>query len=71
MEVTMGFIRGYEWLIILAVVILIFGPSQIPKLAKSVGSAFGMFKSGVKDVKKELEIDPDEETTTPEKKEKG
>ncbi len=66
----MGFIRGWEWVIILAIIILIFGPSQLPKLAKSVGSAFGMFRTGMKDVKKELDFDADEETKTPSKKDK-
>ena len=61
----MGFIRGWEWIIILAVLLLIIGPTQLPKLAKGAGSAFGMFRSGVKSVKKELDFDPEEEAKTP------
>ena len=57
----MHFIRGWEWIIILVVLLLIIGPTQIPKLAKSAGSAFGFFKTGVKEVKKGLDFDADED----------
>ncbi len=36
-----------EWLIVLAIVLLIFGPKQIPKLAKMFGKATKDFKDGV------------------------
>ena len=61
-EVIYMFIRGWEWIIILVVLLLIIGPTQIPKLAKSAGSALGLYRSGVKSVKKELDFDIDDDS---------
>ena len=36
-----------ELLIILAVVVILFGPSQIPKLTKMVGTSVKSFKDGM------------------------
>ena len=43
-----------EWgiIIILVVVVLVFGSSQLPKLARSLGSAQSEFKKGLSDGKK-------------------
>ena len=38
---------GPEWLIPLAVILVLFGGSQIPKLARSLGSAQREFKKGL------------------------
>jgi sec-independent protein translocase protein TatA len=48
-------IRGWELIIILAIILLIFGPSKIPGLARGIGKSIGMFRSGVKGVKDDLE----------------
>ena len=40
---------GPEWWIVLAVVVLIFGASQLPKLARSLGQAQKEFKKGLSD----------------------
>ncbi|MDD6212739.1 MAG: twin-arginine translocase TatA/TatE family subunit [Clostridiales bacterium] len=37
-----------ELIIILAVVILIFGPSKIPQLGRALGQSIGNFKGGLK-----------------------
>ena len=37
---------GPEWFIVLAVVLVIFGGSQLPKLAKNLGKAQKEFKEG-------------------------
>lgn len=44
-----------ELLIILAIALLIFGPSALPKLGKSIGSAIGSFKAGHAEAVKEAE----------------
>ena len=44
----LGEIIGPDLLIILAVVALLFGGSQIPKLARSLGSARAEFEKGFK-----------------------
>lgn len=35
---------GFEWLVILGVVLILFGPTQLPKLAKMVGKSFRTLK---------------------------
>ena len=39
--------NGSEWFIILAVVLVIFGGSQLPKLARNLGKAQKEFKDGL------------------------
>lgn len=38
---------GPEWWIVLAIVVLVFGASQLPKLARSLGQAQKEFKKGL------------------------
>jgi sec-independent protein translocase protein TatA len=45
----MGNIGTFEILIVLGVVLLLFGSTQLPKLARSVGQAQKEFKQGLKD----------------------
>jgi sec-independent protein translocase protein TatA len=35
---------GFEWIIILVIVLLVFGPSKLPQLAKGLGQARKEFK---------------------------
>jgi sec-independent protein translocase protein TatA len=46
---VLGEIIGPDILIILAVVALLFGGSQLPKLARSLGSAKHEFQKGLKE----------------------
>jgi sec-independent protein translocase protein TatA len=41
--------QGSEWLIVGVLVLLVFGASQIPKLARSLGQAQKEFKQGLKE----------------------
>jgi sec-independent protein translocase protein TatA len=43
----------WEIIVLLVVVLLIFGPSQLPKLAKGIGKSIQSFKSGIKDAEDE------------------
>ncbi len=43
-----------EWFVIIAVVLLLFGGSQIPKLARSLGRARGEFQKSKSDFEREL-----------------
>ncbi len=52
---------GPEWIIVLVIVLLVFGGSQLPKLAKNLGKAQKEFKDGLSDGMKDGERD---ETTT-------
>lgn len=56
---TLGSIGPTEWIVIIAVVLLLFGGKKIPELMKGLGSGINEFKKASKG----------ETTTTPEKKE--
>ncbi len=45
----MGIPSGFELLIILLVIMLLFGASRLPKLARSMGQAGKEFKAGLKE----------------------
>ncbi len=51
-----------ELLLILAVVLIIFGPAKLPALAKSMGQAVAEFRKGTKEITKEFEDLAKEET---------
>lgn len=57
-------IHGWEWIILLVIIILIFGPSKIPDLARSVGKAITEFRKGIKGAKDEIEEIPKEASKT-------
>jgi sec-independent protein translocase protein TatA len=40
-------LQGQEWIILAVVALLLFGGSQLPKLARSVGQAQKEFKKGL------------------------
>ena len=50
-----------ELLIVLVVILVLFGGSKLPKLARSLGQAQNEFKQGVK----ETDADGDDSTTPP------
>ena len=41
--------QGWEWIIVAVVVLVLFGGTQIPKLARSLGQAQKEFKTGLKE----------------------
>jgi sec-independent protein translocase protein TatA len=47
MHPVLGEIIGWEFLLVIAIIALLFGSSQIPKLAKSLGSAKKNFEEGL------------------------
>ncbi|MDL5049734.1 twin-arginine translocase TatA/TatE family subunit [Oscillatoria amoena NRMC-F 0135] len=42
--IAWGLPMGSEWLVILAIVVLIFGGAKLPELAKGLGKAINEFK---------------------------
>lgn len=64
----LGNIRGWEWLIILLVVLLLFGGKKIPELMKGVGKGISSFKEGLNEAKKEINKAADENSSNEEKK---
>ncbi len=45
----LAFLEGYDLLIVLGIIALLFGSSQLPKLARSLGSASSEFKKGAEE----------------------
>jgi len=43
----MGLPRGSEWIIILVIVILLFGPGRIGKIAGEIGRSIKSFREGL------------------------
>ena len=56
-----GMPQGAEWLIILAIVVLVFGAAKLPDLARGTGQALRIFKAETKGLKNDDE--KDDETT--------
>jgi sec-independent protein translocase protein TatA len=52
---TAGFMGGYEWVLIVAVVILLFGGKKIPELMKGIGGGIKEFKNATKEGEKPQE----------------
>jgi sec-independent protein translocase protein TatA len=44
--IQMG-INGFEWILIVIVALLLFGPKKLPELGKAVGKSFREFKNGM------------------------
>ncbi len=59
--------QGAEWLVILAIVILVFGAAKLPDLARGTGQALRIFKAETKG----LRDDEDDDATTTEAKPSG
>jgi sec-independent protein translocase protein TatA len=60
-----GMPQGLEWLVILAIVVLVFGAAKLPDLARSSGQALRIFKTETKD----LRDDDDDKDKSPEQRE--
>ncbi|MBX3141965.1 MAG: twin-arginine translocase TatA/TatE family subunit [Trueperaceae bacterium] len=52
-----------ELLIILALVLLIFGPKRLPEMAKGLGQSVREFRKGLRDMKKDLDDESDDGRT--------
>ena len=57
----LGMPQGAEWLVILAIVILVFGAAKLPDLARGTGQALRIFKNETKG----LRDDDDDTKPTP------
>ena len=49
----MGLPRGAEWIIILVIIILLFGPGRIGKLSGEIGKSIKAFRDGLSGDKEE------------------
>ena len=58
---VIGKVGVTELLVILLIVLVVFGPTQLPKLSKTLGKTISSFKKGMED---ELSKDEKEESKT-------
>lgn len=61
-SVIAGFLGGYEWIIILLAIILLFGGKKIPELMKGLGKGIREFKESSKELRDESEKEEKEST---------
>src|SRR5436190_2061028 len=60
-----GFFGGYEILLILGVVLILFGGKKLPELAKGLGNGIKEFKKASSEVTEEIQSTEDEPTPPP------
>jgi sec-independent protein translocase protein TatA len=53
----LGLPGGWEWIIILVVVLLVFGGKKIPELMKGIGKGIRGFKDGMKEIEDDIKDD--------------
>jgi sec-independent protein translocase protein TatA len=49
-----GFLGGWEWVIVIMAVLLLFGAKKIPELAKGLGTGIKEFKKATREVTDEI-----------------
>lgn len=47
-------LRGWEWIVIAVLILLLFGGKKIPELMKGVGKGIKSFKQGLNEAKDEI-----------------
>ena len=50
-----AFLGGWEWIIVILAVLLLFGAKRIPELAKGLGSGIKEFKKAAREVTEEVQ----------------
>jgi sec-independent protein translocase protein TatA len=58
-------LQGWEIIIIVAVVFLLFGASRLPQLAKSLGQSRKAFKEGMREAEEEYEAEQQKKIASP------
>lgn len=47
----MGALQPWHWIVLLVIVLLLFGSTRLPGLAKSIGQSMKIFKSEIEDLR--------------------
>src|SRR5262245_1637914 len=63
-----GMLGGWEIVLILAVVLILFGAKKLPELAKGLGSGIKEFKKATREVTDEISSAMDEQPSYPQKR---
>ena len=58
LSIFLGWVGGYEWVLIVLVVVLLFGGRKIPELMKGLGRGIREFKDGVKEPEADTNDNP-------------
>jgi sec-independent protein translocase protein TatA len=56
----MGLPQGFEWIIVLVVALIIFGPKNLPKIGRAIGQSIRGFKDEMKGI---TDNDEDDDST--------
>lgn len=51
----LGFMGGYEWVLLILAIVLLFGGKKIPELMKGLGKGMSEFKKAKKEVEDAVE----------------
>jgi sec-independent protein translocase protein TatA len=60
-----GGLNPMEWVIILGIVLLLFGGSRLPQLAKALGQSKRAFREGQEEAEEEAQLNRTQRSTTP------
>ena len=63
--------RGWEWIIIFLVVLLLFGGRKIPELMRGLGKGVHSFRKGMQEAREEMNRPLDEPDTDAKKDDKN
>ncbi|HET7624994.1 MAG TPA: twin-arginine translocase TatA/TatE family subunit [Verrucomicrobiae bacterium] len=63
-----GMFGGYEVVLILAVVLILFGAKKLPELAKGLGTGIKEFKKATREVTDEIQNAADDTPVQPQRK---
>ncbi len=58
-----GNLRGWQFIIVILVILLLFGGKKIPEMMRGLGKGVASFRQGLDEARKEINktVDPDEE----------
>jgi sec-independent protein translocase protein TatA len=62
-----AFLGGWEWVIVILAVLLLFGAKKIPELARGLGQGIKEFKKATREVTDEIQNAAEEKPATPNK----
>jgi len=57
-----SFPMGWQWIILLLLVVLLFGAKKIPEMMKGLGKGINQFKQGLKEVEDDIKADVSDDT---------
>ncbi|RPF21548.1 Sec-independent protein translocase subunit TatA [Myceligenerans xiligouense] len=59
-----GALQPWHWIVLIAVILLLFGSTRLPGLAKSVGQSMKIFKREINELRSDGDDDTKQDTAT-------